>query len=125
MPPFRPTGIYPPCDLRRVRLRHVLHSVAERIKSLTFGSAEGRRWKTAIRRSARRNGRVTMHLRVLTLNIWNEEGDPRRLDLLNRELRRLAPDLVALQEVVYTPERNQLDTLLDGTDLYRVVCQIC
>jgi len=59
-----------------------------------------------------------MHLRVLTLNIWNEEGDPRRLDLLNRELRRLDPDFVALQEVVYTPERNQIDKLLDGMDLY-------
>jgi endonuclease/exonuclease/phosphatase family metal-dependent hydrolase len=59
-----------------------------------------------------------MHLRVLTLNIWNEEGDPRRFDLLNQELRRLDPDFVALQEVVYTPERNQIDKLLDGMDLY-------
>jgi endonuclease/exonuclease/phosphatase family metal-dependent hydrolase len=60
-----------------------------------------------------------MHLRILTLNVENEEGDPRRLDLINRELRRLDPDLVALQEVVHTPERNQLDKLLDGMNLYR------
>ncbi len=53
-----------------------------------------------------------MHLRVVTFNIWNEEGDPRRFEVINRELRRLAPDLVALQEVVSTPERNQLDTVL-------------
>ncbi len=59
-----------------------------------------------------------MHLRVVTFNIWDEEGDPRRFELINRELRRLAPDLVALQEVVSTPERNQLDTVLDGTGLY-------
>jgi len=59
-----------------------------------------------------------MHIRVLTLNIWNDQGDPRRLDLINRELRRLAPDLVAFQEVKHTPEQRQLDTLLAGTDLH-------
>jgi hypothetical protein len=37
--------------------------------------------------------------RILTLNVQNDEGDPRRQELLNRELRRLEPDLVALQEV--------------------------
>ena len=35
--------------------------------------------------------------------------EPRRLDIINRELRRLNPDLIALQEVVQTPEREQLD----------------
>jgi endonuclease/exonuclease/phosphatase family metal-dependent hydrolase len=59
-----------------------------------------------------------MRLRVLTLNIWNDQGDPHRLNLINRELRRLAPDLVAFQEVVHTSERSQLDTLLAGTDLH-------
>jgi len=49
-----------------------------------------------------------VNLRALTLNIWNEEGDPRRLDLIHRELRRLDPDIVALQEVVHTPlSRNR------------------
>jgi endonuclease/exonuclease/phosphatase family metal-dependent hydrolase len=60
-----------------------------------------------------------MRLRVVTFNVGNEEGDPRRIELINRELRRLDPDLVALQEVVHTGERNQLDTLLDGMDLHR------
>jgi endonuclease/exonuclease/phosphatase family metal-dependent hydrolase len=58
-----------------------------------------------------------MQLRVLTFNIWNEQGDPRRFEHINRELRRLAPDLVALQEVVHTPQNNRLQTLLDGTGL--------
>ncbi|MDQ2707754.1 MAG: hypothetical protein M3Z25_09020 [Actinomycetota bacterium] len=47
-----------------------------------------------------------MRLRVLTINVQNEEGDPRRLELLNRELRRLDPDIVALQEVIHTPEHG-------------------
>ena len=32
-----------------------------------------------------------MRLRALTLNVQNDEGDPRRTGLLNQELRRLAP----------------------------------
>jgi len=31
-----------------------------------------------------------MRLRVLTFNVWNEEGDSRRIEFINRELRRLA-----------------------------------
>lgn len=59
-----------------------------------------------------------MRLRVVNLNVWNDAGDPRRVGIINRELRRLQPDLVALQEVVHTTERNQLEELLDGLDLY-------
>lgn len=59
-----------------------------------------------------------MRLRVVTLNVWNRQGDPKRTDLINRELRRLAPDLVSFQEVVHAPERRQLDELIDGTGLY-------
>ena len=33
-----------------------------------------------------------MRLRVLTVNVQHDAGDPRRTGLLNRELRRLAPD---------------------------------
>jgi hypothetical protein len=55
-----------------------------------------------------------MRVRVVTLNVWNTEGDPRRLDLINRELRTLAPDLLALQEVVQTDDRNSLLRLLDA-----------
>ena len=41
-----------------------------------------------------------MRLRVLTLNVKPNEGDPHRQQVLNVELRRLRPDLVALQEVL-------------------------
>jgi endonuclease/exonuclease/phosphatase family metal-dependent hydrolase len=59
-----------------------------------------------------------MKLRILTINVQNDEGDPRRLGLINSELRRLDPDIVAFQEVLRTGERDQLDELLDGTDLH-------
>jgi endonuclease/exonuclease/phosphatase family metal-dependent hydrolase len=55
-----------------------------------------------------------MRIRVLTFNVQNDEGDPRRTGLINRELRRLAPDVVALQEVRFP---RQLERLLDGTGL--------
>src|SRR5689334_12268211 len=53
-------------------------------------------------------------MRVLTLNVQNDVGDPRRFALINAELRRLRPDVVMLQEVCYG---NQLAELLDGTGL--------
>jgi endonuclease/exonuclease/phosphatase family metal-dependent hydrolase len=59
-----------------------------------------------------------MKLRVLAINVWNLAGDPRRTELINREIRRIAPDLVAFEEVIQTPERNQLEELLAGTNLY-------
>jgi endonuclease/exonuclease/phosphatase family metal-dependent hydrolase len=59
-----------------------------------------------------------VRLRVLTINVQNTEGDPRRTELLNRELRKLDPDIVALQEVVHSDERHQLDELLAGTGLH-------
>jgi endonuclease/exonuclease/phosphatase family metal-dependent hydrolase len=59
-----------------------------------------------------------MHLRVVTLNVWNEEGDPGRTELINSELRRIDPDLVALQEVVRRPDRDQLAELVAGTGLH-------
>ncbi|HEY1748757.1 MAG TPA: endonuclease/exonuclease/phosphatase family protein [Xanthobacteraceae bacterium] len=58
-----------------------------------------------------------MRVRIVTLNVWNTEGDPRRPDIINRELRKLDPDLIAFQEVVQTPETRMLDRLLDGLDL--------
>jgi endonuclease/exonuclease/phosphatase family metal-dependent hydrolase len=57
-------------------------------------------------------------VRVVTLNVWNDEGDPRRTAIINRELRRLDPDLVAFQEVLQRPDRRQLGELLDGLDLH-------
>jgi len=56
--------------------------------------------------------------RILTLNVYNLEGDPRRQEVINAELRRLSPDLVSLQEVVRTDEHDQLEALLRGTDLH-------
>jgi endonuclease/exonuclease/phosphatase family metal-dependent hydrolase len=58
-------------------------------------------------------------LRIVTINVQNSEGDPRRIPLINRELRRLDPDLIALQEVLHTPKRNQLDELLEGLEFQR------
>jgi endonuclease/exonuclease/phosphatase family metal-dependent hydrolase len=57
-------------------------------------------------------------LRVLTLNVENLEGDDRRTKAINQEIRRIAPDLISLQEVVTTSDRNQLDELLAGTELH-------
>ncbi|MEU7576627.1 endonuclease/exonuclease/phosphatase family protein [Streptomyces sp. NPDC041068] len=54
-------------------------------------------------------------LRVVTLNVWNIRGDAAaRTALVNAELRRLAPDLVALQEVL----PHQLPALIEGTGLH-------
>jgi hypothetical protein len=41
-----------------------------------------------------------MKLRVLTLNVWNDEGTADRTALINHEIRRLKPDLISFQEVV-------------------------
>ncbi|MGW1347575.1 endonuclease/exonuclease/phosphatase family protein [Kribbella sp. NPDC002412] len=54
-----------------------------------------------------------MRIRVLTLNVQHDAGDPRRTELINAELRRLEPDLVALQEVC----DHQLSELIEGTGL--------
>jgi endonuclease/exonuclease/phosphatase family metal-dependent hydrolase len=41
-----------------------------------------------------------MRLRVMTLNVWNTEGDSaRRVEMIRRGLEELRPDLLALQEV--------------------------
>ena len=37
-----------------------------------------------------------MQLRIVTINVQTDEGDPRRLELVNRELHRLDPELAAL-----------------------------
>jgi endonuclease/exonuclease/phosphatase family metal-dependent hydrolase len=58
-----------------------------------------------------------MRVRVLTFNIQNDEGSDRRMDVINAELRRLAPDLIAFQEVKASPGGGQLPRLLAGTGL--------
>jgi endonuclease/exonuclease/phosphatase family metal-dependent hydrolase len=59
-----------------------------------------------------------MRLRVLTLNVWNEEGDIRRIKIINREIHRLAPDLIAFQEVILRPGHDQLQQLVGGLDFH-------
>jgi endonuclease/exonuclease/phosphatase family metal-dependent hydrolase len=59
-----------------------------------------------------------VRLRVLTMNVQNDEGDPRRLALINAELRRIDPDVVAFQEVLCSADGRQLDELLEGTGLH-------
>lgn len=55
-----------------------------------------------------------MQIRVLTLNVWNNEGAPERTSLINRELSRLQPDLISFQEVVRSSEKDQLADLTAG-----------
>lgn len=56
-------------------------------------------------RSHRLIAQPVPRLRVLTLNIWNCQGPwQTRLRLIRRELRRLAPDIVGLQEVMHHDE---------------------
>jgi endonuclease/exonuclease/phosphatase family metal-dependent hydrolase len=61
-------------------------------------------------------------LRVVTINIWNKQGDwAARLPLLRKELARLKPDVVGLQEVLHlegSSEPNQAQELADGFGLY-------
>ncbi|WP_312857958.1 MULTISPECIES: endonuclease/exonuclease/phosphatase family protein [Rhizobium] len=59
-----------------------------------------------------------MHVRVITFNVWNVEGDSRRHRIINQELRRLKPDLLALQEVIQTREKASLDTIVDGLEMH-------
>lgn len=52
-------------------------------------------------------------VRVLTLNLWHDKGDwPKRRELIVEEVRRLKPDLIALQEVLQRPGlQNQAQDL--------------
>jgi exonuclease III len=52
-----------------------------------------------------------MRVRVITFNVWNVEGESRRHQIINQELRRLKPDLLALQEVIQTPTNGSLTTI--------------
>lgn len=61
-----------------------------------------------------------MRVRVLTLNVQNDEGSQRRAELINQELRRIDPDLVALQEVPDQNSPHGLSALLSGTALTAV-----
>lgn len=58
-----------------------------------------------------------MRLRVLTFNVQHDAGPSQRTSLLNRELQRLAPGLVVLQEVCYPDQWDQLAELVADTGL--------
>lgn len=65
-------------------------------------------------------------LRVATINVWNKSGPwPSRLPLIRRELERLQPEIVGLQEVLrfrpdldpaapLTPQNDQLTEIAQG-----------
>jgi endonuclease/exonuclease/phosphatase family metal-dependent hydrolase len=63
-------------------------------------------------------------LRVLTLNIWNNQGPwPERLRLIRSELSSLAPDIVGLQEVLHLEQPkpgtvDQAQAIGDGLGYY-------
>jgi endonuclease/exonuclease/phosphatase family metal-dependent hydrolase len=63
-------------------------------------------------------------VRVLTLNVQHDAGDPRRTALVNRLLRGLALDVAVLQEVCLPGRSAQLDALLVGTGLARATHQV-
>jgi endonuclease/exonuclease/phosphatase family metal-dependent hydrolase len=55
-------------------------------------------------------------LRVLTLNVWNQDGDwPRRRAALRTQLAALDPDLIGFQELLRGERIDQLHELLEGT----------
>ncbi|MFK4083767.1 endonuclease/exonuclease/phosphatase family protein [Kribbella sp. NPDC020789] len=64
-----------------------------------------------------------MRIRVLTLNVQHDAGDPQRTAAINAELLRHRPDIVVLQEVCYPARRDQLAELLAGTGLAYAVHQ--
>jgi endonuclease/exonuclease/phosphatase family metal-dependent hydrolase len=53
------------------------------------------------------------HLRIVTLNLWNEQGPlARRMELAAQQLAALSPDVIALQEVRQSAAvSNQAETL--------------
>jgi endonuclease/exonuclease/phosphatase family metal-dependent hydrolase len=56
-------------------------------------------------------------LRIATLNIWNKSGPwPERLALIRKELERLAPDVVGLQEVLRFAPNGLSRFVPDGTN---------
>ena len=61
-----------------------------------------------------------MRLRILTVNVQHDQGDPRRTGALNQQVRRLAPDLVAFQEVCHPGARDHLAELVAGCGLQTI-----
>ncbi len=60
-----------------------------------------------------------MSIKVLSLNLWNQDGPwPERAKLVRTWLDRLQPDLIGFQEVLHGPGVDQLQELLDGRGYY-------
>lgn len=60
-----------------------------------------------------------MPLSVLTLNVWNRDGDwPARRTALRRSIAELNPDLIGFQELLRGESFDQLAELLEGTDYH-------
>jgi endonuclease/exonuclease/phosphatase family metal-dependent hydrolase len=56
-----------------------------------------------------------MPLKVLTLNVWNDDGPwPARRSLIHEQIRALQPDLIGFQEILRGPGIDQLAALTDG-----------
>ena len=70
------------------------------------------------RRGAGPPGRAAgglVSLRLLTLNLWHDQGPwELRRERVQEWIHRLDPDVVALQEVLRGPARDQLDELFGG-----------
>ena len=55
-----------------------------------------------------------MTLRVLTLNLWHDQGPwPARAERIRAWLDRLDPDVVGFQEALRAPGLDQIATLLE------------
>ena len=60
-----------------------------------------------------------MPLRILTLNLWHDQGPwPSRRERVREWLERLDPDVVALQEVLRGAPRDQLLELFGGSGFH-------
>jgi len=58
---------------------------------------------------------ATPPLRVLTLNLWHDQGPwPARAALVRRWIERLAPDVIGFQEVLCGPGVDLVADVLDG-----------
>jgi len=59
-------------------------------------------------------------LRVMTLNIWNDEGPwEERSHLIRKQIEKLDPDLIGFQEVLRGEGVDLLEDLLAGTSYHR------
>ncbi|KQZ57555.1 hypothetical protein ASD53_07950 [Lysobacter sp. Root559] len=104
----------------RPALRHLVARLLTTVAVLAAVAAApvhaaGRKAHSSGRDPADRIGSASM-LSVVTLNLWHDKGDwPARQRQIVAELRRLQPDVIALQEVLQHENLpNQAQTLADA-----------